>query len=81
MAIEDDYIVIMCPHCGDQMDIPYVYDGTYELNHGDGTLLHGEYTNIAGCNNTFFVTILDGRLHVHSNKQQLENLLNKYFNK
>lgn len=81
MAIEDDYIVVSCPHCGDQMDIPYVYDGTYELFHGDGVYLRGDFMDTVGCGNNFYVAILSGRLHVHSNKQQLENLLSKYFNK
>ena len=31
--MEKDHIKVACPHCGDEMDIPYVYDGTYEIKH------------------------------------------------
>ena len=31
--VEGDYIKVICPWCGKEMDLPYVYDGTYEICH------------------------------------------------
>ena len=79
MAIEDDYIVVICPNCGSQMDVPYVYDGTYEVRHGLTYSINGEIQSDDGCQEAFFIAILNGRLHVHGSKAELDNILNKYF--
>ncbi|CAD6491023.1 MAG: hypothetical protein ANIMEMIM_00067 [Candidatus Argoarchaeum ethanivorans] len=72
--MEKNYIKVICPHCGNEMDIPYIYDGTYEIKHRITYLRDGiVWTN--GCENTFYIAILDGELHVHRTKEDLQEFL------
>jgi len=72
--MEKDYIKVACPHCGDEMDIPYVYDGTYEIIH-KRVYTNDKHVKGDGCMSTFYVAILDGRLHVHTTKGDLQEFL------
>lgn len=72
--MEKDYIKVACPHCGNEMDIPYVYDGTYEIKHRQ-VYNKDERVQSNGCMYTFYVAILDGRLHVHTTKEDLQEFL------
>ena len=72
--MEKDYIKVACPYCGNEMDIPYIYDGTYEIKH---TRVYNKDERVQGdgCMHTFYVAILDGRLHVHQTKEDLQEFL------
>ena len=70
--MENNYITVMCPHCGKLMDIPYIYDGTYEIVHRETYYRNGLQS---GCTQTFHVAIIDGRLHVHKTKEDLNTTL------
>ncbi len=73
--MEKDYLKVACPHCGNEMDIPYVYDGTYEIIHKRFYNKDKRVQGGDGCMYTFYVAILDGRLHVHRTKEDLQEFL------
>ncbi len=64
----------MCPHCGKGMNIPYVCDGTFRIIHNKSYKRVSSYM-YDGCEQIFYVAILDGRLHVHSTKEDLNTIL------
>lgn len=72
--MEKDYIKVVCPHCGKEMDIPYIYDGTYEIKHNANYSRDGRL-QFDGCKNILYVAILDGGLHVHRTKENLQEFL------
>jgi hypothetical protein len=72
--MEKNYIIVKCPHCGKEMDIPYVYDGTYEILHTKEYYKGGSYA-YGGCQEYYYVAILDGKLHVHRTKESLQEFL------
>ena len=74
---KNDILVVQCPYCGEMMDTPYVYDGTYEITHGEFYYWNGEFME-NGCTQTFYVAILNGRLHVHKTEQSLKAMLEKF---
>lgn len=72
--MEKNYIIVKCPHCGNEMDIPYIYDGTYEILHSKMYYRDGKHV-YGGCEGYYYVAILDGTLHVHRTKESLQEFL------
>lgn len=66
-----EILVVKCPHCGEMVETPYVYDGTFEIFHRlnieDGT----------GCDETFFVAVLNGQLHVRKTEEAITAVLER----
>jgi nitrite reductase/ring-hydroxylating ferredoxin subunit len=54
-----EYLGVICPHCGGRMNLPYIYDGSYEVR--------CDYHNCL-----FYVLIRGGSLHVWGSKEDLE---------
>lgn len=72
---EKDVLIIQCPRCGQPLETPYVFDGTYEIFHQSEYTFKGKKT--WGCEESFYIAILDGKLHVHKTQKALETMLEK----
>jgi len=72
--VEKNYIKVICPWCGKEMDLLYIYDGTYETCHSYGYYKDGTW-EYGGCKKNFYVAILNGMLHVYRRKEDLEEIL------
>ena len=69
-----DYIIVKCPVCGKEMDIPYICDGTFEIRH---TLYYSRRGKraYAGCEKRFYIAIMKGTLHVNRSIKELKSII------
>ena len=72
-----DYIIVKCPVCGKEMDIPYLCDGTFEIRH---TLHYFRCGKCAfpGCEKRFYIAIMKGTLHVNRSIKELKSIIESF---
>lgn len=66
-------LTVICPHCGLRQDLPYVFDGSYEVvcaSSSCTTQRQSPYFDRV--RSKFYVLIKNGSLHVWGNKEDLE---------